>query len=555
MNTTPCLGEEVLSRAIFAENLSDDTELHLQSCPVCRDEVELARSALRTVRSSSLSGDLVKDLVAEQSTLLSLVETSEVQSRESSAEEDPSRVGNYQLLEVLNRGGQGVVYRAWDSVLHRVVAIKLCRHAASQRRIDQIRTEGALLARIDHPALTRVFHVDLHDGRPYLVMELIEGQNLRQYIAVQNVSLGRRLKIIKEVASAVAAAHRGGVLHLDLKPENVMIDRFGRIKLVDLGMGRRFDTASERRSVVCGTFEYMAPEQLNPRSLLDIRTDVFGIGAILFFLLSERPLIQRLGRQSVEDHSELLQDAVRELHASTIDRQLRKICATALSPQQADRFPDVDTFVRAIKQFQFAKWSSKAILAMTVLLVLISCAMLSTPDQAEHQSSQVAELPVVVDVRAMCPESEKYDFYLTTSAGAVLKMQGLTDNVVNGQREYGLAGGGPLTVAKNDWIMVVAVPAGKPESTAQILQVLSVSKNGSPLKSNCFRFRITPSGGLETTFPLSNPGFLDEVAIQSRHAGLQMAGCYLATNSPTRSAVNHLQVQLELDELWNVKMY
>lgn len=204
----------------------------------------------------------------------------------------PSTVGRWQLSGVLGEGGMGTVYRASDPLLSRQVALKLL-HGADPRQVSRLLLEARAQARVDHENVCSVFEAGVDDGRPFIVMQLVEGETLRE--ASLSMPLEEKVACVAAVAEGVHAAHRMGLIHRDLKPTNVMVERTpeGRAKPYVLDFGLARDTEGPGQTAtghVVGTPSYMAPEQaLGESERVDRRTDVYGLGAMLYEVLTGRP--------------------------------------------------------------------------------------------------------------------------------------------------------------------------------------------------------------------------------------------------------------------------
>ena len=198
-----------------------------------------------------------------------------------------TQVGKYELLERIGTGGFGSVWRARDPTFDRLVAIKSCTHEDPRLR-ERFLREAKIAAALQHPHLTTVLDFGEHEGVPYLVQELLPGEDLaHQMLRRVPTTLVERVRILLQVASGLAHAHRQGVLHRDVKPGNVRILPDGTAKLMDFGVAKRVDDDSRLTSegVAVGTLGYMAPEQLESKPL-DRRTDVFGFGVLAYELIS-----------------------------------------------------------------------------------------------------------------------------------------------------------------------------------------------------------------------------------------------------------------------------
>ena len=201
----------------------------------------------------------------------------------------------YEIVSVLGRGGMGVVYLARDSALDREVALKVVdRPSADEDAIDRLAREARILARLEHPGIVPVHDFgQLPDGRLFYAMKCVRGDRLDRWIA-DGHDLGERLGVFLRVCEAVAFAHAHGVIHRDVKPENIMVGQFGEVLVLDWGVAllRNADCAlriGERHSIV-GTPDYMPPEQARGDADVDHRADVFALGALLRTMASAAPL-------------------------------------------------------------------------------------------------------------------------------------------------------------------------------------------------------------------------------------------------------------------------
>ena len=210
-----------------------------------------------------------------------------------------TRLGPYEIQGLIGAGGMGEVYKAKDPKLGREVAIKVLPAAFAEdtdhlRRFEQeARAAGAL----NHPNITVIHDLGSHEGAPYLVMELLEGESLRAAMDAGPMASARAAELGEQIAAGLAAAHERGIVHRDLKPENLFLTRDGVVKILDFGLAKRSriegEAATEAMAnltasgVVMGTLHYMSPEQANGRSV-DFHTDQFSLGIVLYELLSGR---------------------------------------------------------------------------------------------------------------------------------------------------------------------------------------------------------------------------------------------------------------------------
>jgi eukaryotic-like serine/threonine-protein kinase len=199
----------------------------------------------------------------------------------------PAFIGKYELLEFLG-GGMSQVYRARDTVIDRPVVVKLLTSAGSSDPEAKARflQEARVAGKIQHENIVSVFDFGEHEGRPFIVMEYLKGQDLRDAIRGNGAgSLWERLKIALQIAEALNYVHASGVVHRDIKPENIHVDPAGRVKLMDFGIAKTADLSLTRTGMTLGTPYYMAPEQVSGRPA-DTLVDVYAFGMLLFELLT-----------------------------------------------------------------------------------------------------------------------------------------------------------------------------------------------------------------------------------------------------------------------------
>src|SRR5712692_5873713 len=218
-----------------------------------------------------------------------------------------TRLGPYEILAPLGAGGMGEVYRAKDPRLGRDVAIKVLPASFSNGadRLKRFELEARAAGALNHPNLTAVYDIGSHDGVPYVVSELLEGETLDARLASGPLPRRKVIEYALQLARGLAAAHEKGIVHRDLKPENVFVTRDGRVKILDFGLAKflhperevgppsrlPLTSAGTEPGVVLGTLGYMSPEQLRGGPA-DGRSDIFSFGAILFEMLSGKRAFQ-----------------------------------------------------------------------------------------------------------------------------------------------------------------------------------------------------------------------------------------------------------------------
>jgi serine/threonine protein kinase len=262
-----------------------------------------------------------------------------------------SQLGPYQIQSPLGAGGMGEVYRARDSRLGRDVAIKVlpesfARDAEHMRRFEQ---EARAIAALSHPNVVAVFDVGTHEGAPYLVSELLEGESLRERLKAGPIGARKAVEYAQQMAEGLAAAHDKGIVHRDLKPDNVFLTSGGRVKLIDFGLAKleRPDanaaatmTAGQVNTaagVVMGTAAYMSPEQVRGLTV-DYRSDLFSFGAVLYEMLTGNRAFT--GQSSIETMNAILKDEPPEIDISRlkVTPGMERIIRHCLEKNPADRF-------------------------------------------------------------------------------------------------------------------------------------------------------------------------------------------------------------------------
>ena len=259
----------------------------------------------------------------------------------------------YVAVEEIGRGGMGTVYRATDDLLARDVAVKIPNGFGTAAVAARLRTEAAALARLEHPGIVPIHDAGrLADGRLFYVMKLVRGKTLEAHLA-DRPGLSERLGIFERICEPVAFAHALGFVHRDLKPENVMLGAFGEVLVMDWGAALLTDAGEnsdpgppvlsrERQTedgTAIGTRGFMAPEQMTTGDPIDARADVYGLGAVLYLMLTGDPPAE------IEPTAGLA--SRRDLPAA-----LRAICFRAMSAQPADRYHDVLSLVGDIRRYR-----------------------------------------------------------------------------------------------------------------------------------------------------------------------------------------------------------
>ena len=198
-------------------------------------------------------------------------------------------VTRYQILEQLGQGGMSVVYKARDNRLGRLVALKFLSEEMHERggAFERLEQEARTASAINHPGICTIYDIVEGDGRPFIVMEFIEGQTLRQTLTKRRLTLHEALGYGAQIADALGSAHAMGVVHRDINPSNLFITQDGRLKVLDFGIATVASTALATRPTLTGTLGYMSPEQARLETI-DARSDIFSVGVVLYEMLTCR---------------------------------------------------------------------------------------------------------------------------------------------------------------------------------------------------------------------------------------------------------------------------
>src|SRR5882724_2289593 len=252
-------------------------------------------------------------------------------------------LGDYELLEEIGRGGQGVVFRARQKSLNRTVALKVISLGqwASKAHLKRFRLEAEAAARLEHPGIVPIHEVGERDGSCYFSMKFVEGGQLDEVSRRESIPIRRAVELIANVARTVHYAHEHGILHRDIKPGNILLDQKGEPHLTDFGLARLVESESSVTYTleVLGTPSYMAPEQaVGNNAAVSSNTDVYGLGAVLYQLLTGQPPFA--GGTTYETIKLLLDTQPRppRLLNPKVDRDLSTICLKCLEKDPQRRY-------------------------------------------------------------------------------------------------------------------------------------------------------------------------------------------------------------------------
>jgi serine/threonine protein kinase len=331
--------------------------------------------------------------------------------------------GDYELLEEIGRGGQGVVYRAWQHSLGRHVAVKLIRNGefASEEERRRFVTGARAAAKLDHANIVKIHEIGRQEGFHFFSMDYVQGSNLYQVLCERPLEAKTAARYVQTAARAVHYAHERGTLHRDLKPSNLLIDSAGRVRITDFELARLVDTDPTsavappritRTGQALGTPGFMPPEQaLGKRGLIGPAGDVYSLGATLYALLTGRPPFQADTAAATLQLVLNAEPVAPRLLNPNFPRELEAICLHCLEKEPHRRYPTAAALADDLERFidnrpiavrpigrvgRLWRWSKRnptvAALAATAALLLVSVTAVATVSYVrESQLRQAAD--------------------------------------------------------------------------------------------------------------------------------------------------------------------
>ena len=268
------------------------------------------------------------------------------------------------IVSKIGEGGMGEVYRARDTKLGRDVAIKVLPASLSENadRLNRFEQEAQAAGALNHPNILSIYHIGTHDGAPYIVSELLEGETLRERMAGGALPQRKAIDYASQIVKGLASAHEKGIIHRDIKPDNIFITDDGRVKILDFGLAKLTGTSDGTQSqtevptrkvntdpgTVMGTMGYMSPEQLKGQPV-DHRSDIFSFGAILYEMLSGKRAFR--GNSMAETMSAILREDPPDLSETnkTVSPALERVVRHCLEKNPAERFHSARDLAFAIE--------------------------------------------------------------------------------------------------------------------------------------------------------------------------------------------------------------
>jgi len=265
-------------------------------------------------------------------------------------------IDSYRLLEVLGKGGMGVVYKALDTALEREVALKMISLdlAKDELFLKRFRTEAKALAKLDDPHIVTIFALRETEIGLLMVMEFVDGITLAEMLRPGPIPSEKTLPMIKQILTALGHAHQVGIIHRDIKPSNVMITRAGEVKVTDFGLAKIQRGAETTITLfTVGTLLYMSPEQVKNSAQVDRRSDIFSLGMTFYEMLAGRTPFEKTGAQ-VDILNAIITGRFPppEQFNSAVPPKLSQIVMQAIAADPARRFQNTGELLKAIAQFE-----------------------------------------------------------------------------------------------------------------------------------------------------------------------------------------------------------
>lgn len=263
--------------------------------------------------------------------------------------------GRYEVIEILGRGGMGKVYRVFDQKIKEIVALKVIKPEIgfNEKAIDRLKNELKFARKISHRNVCRMYDLGTEGMAHFITMEFVEGENLKAFITrAGRLTMGKALSIARQVCEGLAEAHRIGVVHRDLKPQNIMIDREGNSRIMDFGLSRFLEAEGITESgVMLGTPEYISPEQIDMKEV-DKRSDIYSLGIILYEMLTGKmPFMGETPLGIAMKHKSEKPKDVREINPQ-LSAELSRIVMKCLEKDREKRYQSVEELLSDLSRIE-----------------------------------------------------------------------------------------------------------------------------------------------------------------------------------------------------------
>ena len=259
------------------------------------------------------------------------------------------QIGKYLIRDLISDDGRAVVFSAFDPDLNRQVVIKTNRKDAKPSDLESLRHEGRILSQLDSPNIVRCIAIEEHESRQFLVLEHVNGRNIAQWLDRHTPDLKQTFKLVRGILAGLEDVHSRGLLHLDLKPQNIIVTDDETAKLIDFGMSQQISELSY--DGISGTLAFLAPEVANNHvSQIDQRTDVFGVGSVLYFLITAESLYRGESRHELLSAAQTGEILAPSKLNSDVPRKLEELCLKCLRVNPNHRFQSILELEKAFEQ-------------------------------------------------------------------------------------------------------------------------------------------------------------------------------------------------------------
>ena len=262
------------------------------------------------------------------------------------------RISHYKILEKLGEGGMGEVYLAEDTKLNRRVALKFLpvQLASDEELKERFKREAQAAATLNHPNIITVYEVSEHKNRPFIAMEYVEGESLKDLIGKKDLSINEVLDISLQISDGLAVAHEAGIVHRDIKPQNILMGKDGRVRICDFGLAKlRRDVTLTQAGSTLGTVAYMSPEQAQGKEA-DHRSDIFSFGVVLYEMIANQ--LPFKGEHDAAVMNSIANDSPEPLgrYKTNVPEGLQRIVDKALAKDKSERYQHADDLLADLKR-------------------------------------------------------------------------------------------------------------------------------------------------------------------------------------------------------------
>ena len=372
---TVCPNDGELLAIASGDEPSAQVKSHLQECSRCLRKLSGLKLEMKALKKAFGSTEREVD-----PSPAAVWDEGNVADKSAQTTSEPKRIGKYVVVGALGSGGQGSVYRALHPTLQEQVVLKVSARRldnSASAKNDRLIAEGRILCQLKHPNIGRIYDLDFFEHRPFLVMEYVRGRSLDRYARDRVLTSPKIAALMAKVARGLDAAHRFGIVHQDVKPQNIIIDEKDEPKLIDFGMARLHGTGSEGLAQpLGGTIAYMSPEQARSDSKrITGLSDVFALGAVLYFLITDKP---PFGGPLRNDN--LLRATKCEFDRGALEKaealpRLKQIALKALSAEPEDRFASVKEMAEALESLDRATIRRRRIVSVIPVLLVLAAAV------------------------------------------------------------------------------------------------------------------------------------------------------------------------------------